>query len=708
MRISNQFFSIFMPLCLLISSACWAGGEASIVGQSGGDGTGQTPAPHTFYLPSIAKRDEVPSTSTITPSPTPTQPFWTATPSATTTQPTPTVTPTPSAIPTKAGVFTNYGTALKSTSTFDGFFSSDGKDRVFFGVTRTGLLYRYNLTTEQVDLNLAIPGAIGASEVLQVGSNIYFSTFVPAALYRYDLLTAELVQITQFDLENYSYDLKRDGEFLLVGTYPSGRIYRYSLLSGVTENLGSISQEAYVRSIETYQNKIYAGIGSHAGLIEYDPVMGIKTDILPSAYADDSFVYTLNRIGAKLFIGLSPSYRMLVFDLESRTTTLLMEDAWNVEPIDHLTFSDDFIHFRGISDFIFQYDKRTNSLARLSLGGVAGGEIVDEQFVAGVNRDSFYVEIAFDGTLQKSVPLVMVGLTWKAVYPTSLTAYDNQVYLAEQQLRIFNTDTFSDTYRLVRGEPKAICVRKGELFSAAYPGALFWRYPASVLLNPTQFDFAAPDFLALDIDDLQNRPRDILCGEKYVAFGTEPEEGHLGGALVSYALDGTFFVARNIVPDHTIEQVTSGGDANHVVLGTSIIGGRGTEPVQDDAHIVKYNVPEKKVIFDVIPMTANRWMGEMQGDDTRIFVLGEHRKLLALDMETGAVVASNNKFVFEDIVLSTDGNLYGITIDSFLQIDKETLDVHVLRDFHDIRFMTDDPVTGTIYFVADYELWSYN
>src|SRR5690606_34190956 len=114
------------------------------------------------------------------------------------------------------------------------------------------------------------------------------------------------------------------------GTFPGGKIFRYHPDRGFTDfGKGSIVEgEQYVRSLvyNKETKRMYAGIGSHAQLIEYDPATGQKTNILPAEYADYQFVYDMGIVegtakGDFLFAWITGSGKeamVLVFDLKSR------------------------------------------------------------------------------------------------------------------------------------------------------------------------------------------------------------------------------------------------------------------------------------------------------------------------------------------------------------------------------------------------------
>ena len=212
---------------------------------------------------------------------------------------------------TTNGLIKYYGVALKSISTYAGFFTQDDEgDQIFYGTTRSGeycRFFRYNITNNIVDWVVPIQEAKGAWTILQDGYYLYIGTYQPASLYQYNLLTMNLKKIGDLGNEEYIWDMKQQGRILYIGTYPSASVFSFNMDTGALENLGRLSHENYVRSLEIVDNKIYTGIGAKAELIEFNIETKTGTNILPPQYADNSFVFNITRVGNMLMIGLSPS-----------------------------------------------------------------------------------------------------------------------------------------------------------------------------------------------------------------------------------------------------------------------------------------------------------------------------------------------------------------------------------------------------------------
>jgi outer membrane protein assembly factor BamB len=81
---------------------------------------------------------------------------------------------------------------------------------------------------------------------------------------------------------------------------------------------GSISPRSgtdYLRYVVTdAKGRAWFGVGTHAGLVVYDPADGSRRDILPKEFADQSIVYHLVRAGYRIYATLCFSGKVLVFD----------------------------------------------------------------------------------------------------------------------------------------------------------------------------------------------------------------------------------------------------------------------------------------------------------------------------------------------------------------------------------------------------------
>lgn len=628
----------------------------------------------------------------------------------------------------ESGVFVNYGTSIRTLTTFSGVFTTNSNgEKVYYGVTRDSnilRLFRFNVVKATVDLVIPIEDASGAwglvldRDMLYIGSYSYNRAY-PASLYRYNLLTETLEKIGELQGQTHVWAMILAGDTLYLGTYPTASLFAYHARTGVLENLGSLSSEKYIRALETYQGKVYAGIGARAQLLEYDPDTGQTRDILPAEYREESFVYHLVRVGAKLFIGLRPSNDILMYDLRTRHFTLLMK-ASDQQPGDTPEFSVDTVHFTGLLGHLFEYHTKTGVFKKLTpphSRALVGSHLVSEDTIAWVESNGLYQEVSADGVLRKTIDFFDFGLEGIANTPMSLFAYDDRVFLGGNRLRIFNVRSGQDTYHILPSEVKALSFLQGTLFTANYEYATIWAYPQFVLDDPARFQFNDSQFLLFAIADAQNRPLAMLADPRTqnIFIGTQPNYGEYGGALTYYnsSFKNEPRTYRHIVPQHSIRSLACDAtNPNHLFLGTDVYGGTGIDPLPEEAHVVKWDLAGETILFDVVvsakPAHTNQFIRSMAHKDHKLYLVTSNLHLVVLDSVTGAVLLRDPEQVIS-ILASADGNLYGINSKSFFTIHPETLKRKYLKTTSEPihRLFTEDPVTHTIYFISGNDLWGF-
>ena len=621
----------------------------------------------------------------------------------------------------KKGRFVHYGRAINTVSTYAGLFTQNEEgNKVYYGVTRSGRycrLFRFNVVARAVDMVAPITAAKGAWAIGLHDNSLYIGTYNPAALYRFDTQTRLLSHIATFKHEQYIWDMEIHNGTVYMGTYPHARVICYNLKTGNIRDLGSFSREKYVRSLTVHNDTIYAGIGARAQLIAYNMKTGRSKDILPQEFGHNSFVYHQVLCGSKLFLGLSPSYDILMYDIDTGKFTLLMEAANRQTGITKPTFSPGVIHFTGLGGYLFEYDSRKKSLKKLlprTAQGIRNGtHIVAGEYIAGVDARAIYEEISFDGLLRKRTSFMVSGLPGIESMPFSLAAHNSVVFIGERMLRVFDITANTESYKFILGEPKTICILDNVLYTANYAGATLWRYPIEALVDSEYEDFDDPDrFMILDIEACQNRPKIIVSNEvtKSLLIGTQPDYGASGGALTYFnTSDGKSYTVRNIVPNHTIREIVfDSTDPEMAYIGTSVYGGTGSDPLDEDAHILKWSINNKSIVFDVVPENQNRVILSMAHWKNRLYAVTSKHNLLLMNSETGRILSTNKLLRLNKIMMTADGTLYGISKKRFYRIDSDTLEAECLKDdFADLHKLTEDKMTRKIFFIDGYDLLSY-
>ena len=621
----------------------------------------------------------------------------------------------------KEGRFVHYGRAINTVSTYAGLFTQNAEgNKVYYGVTRSGRycrLFRFNVVSGVVDMVVPITAAKGAWAMGLHHNSLYLGTYSPASLYRFDTQTGSLSHIATFEHETYIWDMKIHNGVLYLGTYPHAHLISYDLKTGNIRDFGPLSREKYLRSLAVDDDVVYAGIGAKAQLIAYNMKTGRSRDILPPKFRKNSFVYQQVIRGSKLFLGLSPSYDIAMYDMVTGEFSLLMEGANRQPGISKPTFHPDIIHFTGIGGYLFEYDRGKKTLKKLlprtARGKLNGTHMVAASYIAGVDARALYEEISFDGLLRKRINLMACGLPGIESVPMSLAAHNNVVFIGERMLRVFDITTNKETYKVILGEPKTMCILDDNLYTANYVGAMLWRYSIAALVNPENVDLDDPDrFMILDIEACQNRPKKIVSNHKTktLLIGTEPDYGTYGGALTCFnTSDGKSYTVRNIVPHHTIgEIVFDTVDPEMAYIGTSVYGGTGTDPVNENAHIVKWAVRNQSIVFDVIPEMDNGRILSLAHWKDKLYAVTDNHHLILMNAASGIILNRNESLGINNVVMSTGGILYGTSDKTFYRINPDTLEgVCLGADFENLHELAQDKISGKVFMIDGYDLLGY-
>ena len=199
-----------------------------------------------------------------------------------------------------------------------------------------------------------------------------------------------------------------------------------------------------------------------------------------------------------------------------------------------------------------------------------------------------------------------------------------------------------------------------------------------------------------------------------VFFGTVPDYGTLGGALV--VIDGktdAVEVHRNIVPDHSIVSLAYAGGM--VVGGTAIRGGLGIDPKAKEGKLFVWDPAAKKVVYESAPIPGTILI-------TGLIAMGENEvwgiadgTLFIFDLNKRAITKTRKLFGLGDrkagwrnafMVMHPSGKLYGTAEGKLFRLDPKTLDAEVLREV-DLGNLALD-AAGHVYFRKGANLWRFS
>lgn len=622
---------------------------------------------------------------------------------------------------TKKGTFTNLGPTEQTFQINKGFMyhNKNNEQVIYAGTIVMGgkgcTFFSFNPSTKEIEKMIPIPNSEGIISMSADGDYIYFGTYNTASLYRYDIQNEKLEKLADIKNDNYVWDIKAYGSRVYIGTSPRSRVYKYYVNEKKLEDLGSFSNDQYAKSIEYNNGKIYAGIGSKAGLIEYDEKTKSKRNILPSKYKGQ-FVNYLKIVDSKLFMVVYPSQTVLSYDLNTKTVTERMSTISNRFYDYYPKFDENYTTFQGVDGYIFHYDKTNDKLMCLQYNGnnITCSGVVNNSYIAGINQDGYYYENELNGHNPKRIDLVAMGLKGGAAKPVYMYPYDNKIYFGGKRLSIYDVNSKDSIFKNVQGEVKSISILDNSLYTGNYPEAKLWKYDESAMNDPISVDFTDNKYFLTQIpkNHNQNRPSKMISNPKsgVVTVLSEPLPGQYGGTVTTYdEKTGNFYMRKDVVPKQYIHSIAYDTKNPQIAyLGSSAVYGYGSKSLNENAHLVKYNVITQSKLFDIIPEAKNGRIISVAQLDNKVYCTTYNGTLVCVDSNTGKILKKVTNFWYREVLASVDGNLYGITNKGFWKIDKNTLKPTCIKNnLSDPTRLCEDPVTGKIYFYDNFDLCCY-
>ncbi|MFD1934046.1 hypothetical protein ACFSKW_21510 [Nonomuraea mangrovi] len=429
-----------------------------------------------------------------------------------------------------------------------------------------------------------------------------------------------------------------EGATVYGGTSPGGRLFGYDPATGFRDYGRLSAAHAYVRSVSYAGGKIFAGTEAPAAVFEVDAATGAATALPTPPGLDPAgkWAYDVNAAGGHLYVryGAAAPGPLHVWDIAARTWTHALEQAHglDVSPPDE----QGGVYFVKAGELV-RYDPRTKAVT--PTGMPFTGRVANTRGIG-------WAELGLPDYPGKSV----VGLLWRGLMfrynpqtgarafvqtgvrgePIDITAIsegpDGRVYTggflnggfaaldpATGQREEFHT--FSQSEDMV--------THAGKLYVGAYPEARVYAYDPELPWNSTEyspspepgpvpnparlFDFAA---------DKQIRPRAMVSAGRYLAVGTMPDLGHLGGVLAIWdPAEGKLKHAqRNVVTDQSI--VSLAYRDGIVYGGTSIYSGQSaTPPTQPEAKLFAWSVARNRLLWEITPAPGKPAIPALTFDD---------------------------------------------------------------------------------------------
>ncbi|MEV0283030.1 PQQ-binding-like beta-propeller repeat protein [Kribbella sp. NPDC050820] len=486
-----------------------------------------------------------------------------------------------------------------------------------------------------IDRKLSLPTGAGAWAMTHIGTDLYVGLYTPGDLYRIDTVSGAATKVARFGSFIWSIAATPDGK-IVVGTYPDGGVHEYDPATGATKTYGAaVAGQQYVRSIAADATTIYAGVGTKAYLIAIDRVTGERRNVLPTQYADRTFVATLSLSGTKLAAGLSPTGTMLVFDTTDLSNPVEVQTPGGDQYVTAITIDaptgDVYLGTRP-SGTLYRYDGST--LTRL--GSPYDGAYFNRIFVDGstVRAELTSQVVEFDaatGTFT-GTDLGTAGLPPAPEQAMGIAATATSVLVSGKAgIQVHDLATGASTRTFLPGEAKTLTPVGGDVYLGVYTLARLWS------MKPDGSGLKELD----RIGNEQTRPTDDAydARSKTWLISTEPDYGKYDGTLTERHLDtGELEVHRGVVPQQSVRSVATADGIAY--LGGATRNSLGTEPILPEATVVAFDLRRNRTLWEVTPLPDAQAYSDVMVYHGRLYATTDDGRLAVLDPRTGKVLST--------------------------------------------------------------------
>ncbi|MFI6902866.1 hypothetical protein ACIBKY_16515 [Nonomuraea sp. NPDC050394] len=413
-----------------------------------------------------------------------------------------------------------------------------------------------------------------------------------------------------------------EGATVYGGTSPGGRLFAYNPATGVRDYGRLSAAHAYIRSVSHAGGKIYAGTEAPAKIFEVDAAGGAIKELPAPEDTTGKWAYDVDAAAGYLYVrlgGASPG-PLHVWDIAAGKWTDRLDAAHglDVSPPD----DEGRVYFVKGGELV-RYDPKTKTTTPTGLP--VTGRVANTRGIG-------WAELGLPDYPGKS----LVGLLWRGLMfrynpqtgakafvqsgikgePIDVTALsegpDGRMYaggflnggFAGIDPKSGKTEEFH-TF----SQSEDMTTHQGKLYIGAYPEARVYSYDPRLPWNSTEYSPSPqpgpdpnPARLYDGAADKQIRPRAMVSAGRYLAVGTMPDLGHLGGVLSIWDPEAGRLKSsqRNVVKDQSI--VALAYRDGIVYGGTSIYSGQSaTPPTQLEAKLFAWSVRENRLLWEIVP-----------------------------------------------------------------------------------------------------------
>ncbi|WP_276347634.1 hypothetical protein [Daejeonella sp. JGW-45] len=626
-----------------------------------------------------------------------------------------------------SGTLVNLGPQITMTTVQSGVFLKDQNGNDLLYTVVRGLpahLAGYDLKSNNLVADIPLDNMDGAWGATVSTDGTFYAGGGGGHLYSYTPGASSAQDLgLPLGTETYIWDLLpgADGE-IFGASYPGCRVFRYHPKEGFTD-VGKgpiVPGENYVRSIALNQTtgKIYAGIGSHARLVELDIASGKKREMLPEKYHNQAFVYDLKLVkdvagGDRLLatvtdIGKTLTYNLTTGVIEKEQDKIGVRSAIKSPSGNKLFYGDDVSYFSA--------DLAAPGESPQMLGRSAGilashwispdvlylfnrrGQLIKYDSARNISS-SVFLKIPPQPISINAVSMGPDGRVWTGGYLSgSNAAYDPATGKTVEYRGISQTE--------------GVTLHGPVMYFGIYPHGRLYRYDTA---KPWSTENNNPKMIAKIPEQSRFFAGTALPEQNKVFFGSVPEYGLLGGSLVEYnVLTEKIETFNDVVPKLSIVSLVNSG--GYVFGGTSVWGGLGVQPDKNEASLFVWDPVQKKKTFEIIPVeNAKAITFLMNGPDGNIWGVADGilfifnpatQQVLSRHLVYEVSEERKKRNIWHDVsmVIHPSGDIYGTGGGKFFKINPNTKSVTTILSPASKLTMEKN---GTFYFSRGKDLWQY-
>jgi hypothetical protein len=621
---------------------------------------------------------------------------------------------------------TNLGPQIKSAMIQGSIFIQDREGKALIYTVVRGNpahLVAFKAENQELILDQPLPGTDGAWDMELASDGWLYIPGAKGTLYKHfpGTTTVENLGIVlPGETTVWNLAAGKNGE-IFGATYPGCRVFRYHPKDGFSDVAKGplIQGENYVRSLVFYgkTGKLYAGVGSHAGLIELDPKTGSKLSMLPDEYKNKEFVYSLEILkgvpgGDRMLTLITNGSFTLVYNLQTRKFEYQI-DEMDMKAVSQPGQNNRFYYtYRsGLYSRDINLPQQAPIKHADNVGSANALRLVNRQLLI-LNTDAEYLVLDLDNDKLSRNKLNVPGQP--IAIQSIMKGPDGRIwsggYLAGGHAAYDPKTNITTSYPGLH-QTEGMTVKDQFIYFGIYPKGLMYEYDSH---KPWDIKASNPRFLG-QIPD-QSRPFAVLNDAESgkIFFGMVPEYGMLGGSLVSYDTNEGKLQSHGVPEkDQSIVSLTY---ANHLVwAGTTVSGGLGIMPSTQEAKLFSWDVQKGLKLDEFIPVPGAKAITSMIiGPDGNIWGMASG-KLFVFDPIAKKLIKSKQIYqagilrshVWRDafLVLHPSGKIYGTGSNQLFRVDPKTLDHEFIEKSASLLAMDE---MGRIYFHRSAELWRYD